>query len=135
MKPVAGLWRRRLRIASGAWIARKAPDALVDGMTLLMFRLRQIPNAILPSYEIADMAKQGREVRLFSKRHEWYWRNDPRFSQTLDPKRIKLAFANKVALKRWQRELNAIINEGAANPSMGSIDDGQEGAREPRAAP
>ena len=26
-----------------AWIARKAPDPMIDGMTLLMFRLRQVP--------------------------------------------------------------------------------------------
>lgn len=32
-----------------AWIARKAPDPVIDGMTLLMFRLRQVPGAMLPS--------------------------------------------------------------------------------------
>jgi hypothetical protein len=30
-----------------AWIARKAPEPVIDGMTLLMFRLRQVPGAIL----------------------------------------------------------------------------------------
>ena len=113
-----------LRLA--AWIARKAPDILVDTTTLLMFRLLEVPGAILPSDEIAEMAKQARKVCLFSKRHEWYWRNDPRFSKILDPKRIKLAFADEIALKRWQSELNAIILQGAAKPPMGSIDDGQE---------
>ncbi len=58
-----------LRLA--AWIARKAPDALVDSMTLLMFRLRQVPDAILPSDKIAELAKQARKVCLHSKRHEW----------------------------------------------------------------
>ena len=66
-----------LRLA--AWIARKAPDVLFDMTTLLMFRLRQVPGAIRPSDEIAEMAKQARKVCLYSKRHEWYWRNDPRF--------------------------------------------------------
>ena len=64
-----------LRLA--AWIARKAPDVLVDTTTLLMFRLRQVPGAILPSDEIAEMAKKARKVCLYSKRHEWHWRNDP----------------------------------------------------------
>jgi hypothetical protein len=96
-----------LRLA--AWIARKAPNALVDSMTLLMLRLRQVPDAILPSEKIAEMAKQARKVCLFSKRHEWYWRNDPCFSKILHPKRIKLAFTDEIALKRWQSELNAII--------------------------
>jgi hypothetical protein len=113
-----------LRLA--AWIARKAPDVLFDMMTLLMFRLRQVPNAIQPSDEIAEMAEKARKVCLNSKRHEWYWRNDPRFKKILDPKRIKLAFADEIALERWQSELNAIINQGAASPPVGSNHDGQE---------
>ena len=40
-----------LRLA--AWIARKAPDVPADTPTLLMFRLREVPGAILPSNEIA----------------------------------------------------------------------------------
>jgi hypothetical protein len=113
-----------LRLA--AWIAQKAPDALLDSMTLLMFRLRQVPDAMLPSDKIAELAKQARKVCLYSKRHEWYWRNDPRFSKILDPKRMKLAFADEIALKRWRGELNVIINRVAVKPSMDSIDDGQE---------
>ena len=113
-----------LRLA--AWIARKAPDVLVDSTILLMFRLRQVPGAILPSDEIAELAQQARKVWLYSKRHEWYWRNDPSFSKILDPKRIKLAFANEIALKQWQSELNAIILQATAKPPTGSIDDGQE---------
>jgi hypothetical protein len=100
-----------------AWISRKAPDAVIDGMTLLMFRLRQVPDAILPSDRIAELAEEARKVCLYSKRHEWHWRHDPRFSEILNPKRIKLAFADEIALKRWQSELNAIILQAAAkNP-------------------
>ena len=113
-----------LRLA--AWIARKAPDILFDMTTLLMFRLRQVPGAIRPSDEIAEMAKQARKVCLYSKRHEWYWRNDPRFVKILNPKRIKSAFADEIALKRWQSELNAIILQVTAKTPMDSIDDGQE---------
>ena len=58
-----------------AWIARKAPDALVETMTPLMFRLREVPDAILPSDEIAEMAWQARDVRIASKKLEWLWRN------------------------------------------------------------
>ena len=103
-----------LRLA--AWIARKAPDVLIDMRTLLMFRLRQVPNAIRPSDEIAEMAKQARKVWLYSKRHEWLWRNDPRFSKILNPKRIKSAFADEIALKQWQSELNAIIVQVTEKP-------------------
>jgi hypothetical protein len=49
-----------LRLA--AWIARKAPDALLANMTLVMFRLRQVPGAILPSDNIPELVKQAREV-------------------------------------------------------------------------
>jgi hypothetical protein len=109
-----------------AWIARKAPDPVIDGMTLLMFRLRQVPGAILPSDKIAEMTENARKVCLYSKRHEWYWRNDPRFSKILDPKRIKLAFADEIALKRWHSELNAIILQATAKTPRGSNDDGQK---------
>jgi hypothetical protein len=95
-----------------AWIARKAPEPMIDGMTLLMFRLRQVPGAILPSEKIAEMAKQAREVWIASKQHEWAWRNDARFAEILSPKRIKLAFADEIALKHWKRELNAITVPG-----------------------
>jgi hypothetical protein len=113
-----------LRLA--AWIARKAPDVLFDMMTLLMFRLRQVPDAIRTSDEIAEMAKQARKVRLYSKRHEWYWRNDPRFKIILDPKRMKLAAADEIELKRWQNELNAIILQVTVKCPQGAIDDGQK---------
>jgi hypothetical protein len=41
-------------------------------------------------------------------------------------KRIRLAFADEIALKRWQSKLKAIIDEGAAKTPRGSIDDDQE---------
>ena len=37
------------------------------------------------------------------------WRNDPRFSKILDPKRIGRLSPTKLCMKLWQRELNAII--------------------------
>jgi hypothetical protein len=113
-----------LRLA--AWIARKAPDRMIEGMTLLMFRLRRVPGAILPSDKIAEMAENARKVCLYSKRHEWHWRNHPSFSKILHPKRIKLAFADEIALKQWQRELNAIILQATAKIPTGSNNDGQE---------
>jgi hypothetical protein len=109
-----------------AWIARKAPDPMIDGMTLLMFRLRQVPGAIRPSDEIAEMAKEARDRWIRSKNLERLWRNDPRFCQVLDPKRIKSAFADKDASQRWQRELNAVIVQGAAKPLIGSNDESQK---------
>jgi hypothetical protein len=90
-----------------AWIARKAPDYMIDGMTLLMFRLRQVPDAILPSVKIAEMAMQAEQAWRISKQHEWLWKNDPRFSKLMSPKRIKQAFAYPIALKHWQEEVKA----------------------------
>jgi hypothetical protein len=109
-----------------AWIARKAPDPIIDGMTLLMFRLRQVPGAILPSDKIAEMAENARKVCLYSQRHEWHGRNHPSFSKILLSTRIKLAFADEIALKQWQRELNAIILQATAKTPTGSNNDGQE---------
>jgi hypothetical protein len=88
-----------------AWFARRAPDALINGLILSMLRLREIPNAILPSEQIAKMAKDARGVWNASQRLEWLWRNDPRFSEVLSPKRMKAAFANEIALKCWQEEI------------------------------
>jgi hypothetical protein len=113
-----------LRLA--AWIARKVPEALLANMILVMFRLRQVPGAILPSDNIPELVKQAREVCVSSKRHEWCWAQRSRFSKILHPKQIKLAFADEITLKRWRRELNAIINQEAAKPPMGSNDDCQE---------
>ena len=113
-----------LRLA--AWIARKAPDVLLDTMTLLMFRLREVPDAIKPSDEIAEMAKQARDACMASRRLEWLSCNDPRFSKILDPKRMKTTFADENALKHWQRELKAIIDERVAKAPDGFRDDGQE---------
>jgi hypothetical protein len=106
-----------LRLA--ATVARKPPDIFVDSMILLMFRLREVPGAIRPSDEIAELAQQARKVWLYSKRHEWHWRHHPSFSKILHPKRIKSAFANEIALKRWQRELNAIIVQATAKTPDG----------------
>jgi hypothetical protein len=113
-----------LRLA--ATVARKPPEVLVDSMILLMFRLREVPGAIRPSDEIAELAQQARKLLLYSKRHEWHWLNHPSFSKILHPKRIKLAFADEIALKQWQRQLNAIILQATAKAPTGSDNDGQE---------
>jgi hypothetical protein len=94
-------------------------------MTLLMFRLREVPEAILASDKIAEMAKDVRAICIRSKKLEWLWQNDPRFSEILDPKRIKSAFVDKGAQARWRAELDGIILRATAKPPMGSID-GQE---------
>jgi hypothetical protein len=90
-----------------AWIARKAPDGLLDGATLLLFRLRTMPGALMPSDKIAEMAKQAKQAWRISKQYEWLWKNDPRFSKLMSPKRIKQAFADPIALKHWQEEVKA----------------------------
>ncbi len=92
-----------LRLA--AWIARKAPDTLIDAMILLVFRLREVRGAILPSDRIAEMAKEAEQVWRDSKKLEWLWKHDPSFSNLLSPKRIRQAFADPIALKRWQEEV------------------------------
>jgi hypothetical protein len=101
------------------WIARKAPDALVDSMMLLMFRLRQVPGALMPPEQSSALARQAFETCKVSKQYEWLWRNDPRFAEILNPKRIKSAFADEIARERWQHELKAITVEAAEKPLIG----------------
>jgi hypothetical protein len=87
------------------WVVRKAPDALIDGLILGVLRLREVPNAIHSSEKIAEMAQEAQVFWRASKHHEWLWRNDPRFSEALNPKRIRTAFTDQITLKRWQEEV------------------------------
>lgn len=90
-----------------AWLARKAGDDLIDGLTLGVLKLRAVPAAIHSSEKIAGMAKDALAARKVSKQLEWLWRHDPRYKQVLDPKRIRAAFADHVMLKLWQQEVRA----------------------------
>ncbi|MDB5595659.1 MAG: hypothetical protein JWM36_2620 [Hyphomicrobiales bacterium] len=89
------------------WIAQRAPDAVVDGMTLAMLRLRAVPDAILSSQQIAALALQAREMEILSKRIEGIWRNNPHFKEVFTPKRIRDAFADEFSMKRWIEAVNA----------------------------
>ena len=113
-----------LRLA--AWIARKAPDVLVDTTTLLMFRLRQVPAPFCRRTRSlkwrSKLAKSGSIQRGMSGTGATI----PASRKSFIPKRIKSAFADEIALKRWQSELNAIIVQATAKTPMGSNDDGQE---------
>jgi hypothetical protein len=88
-----------------AWLARKAGDDLIDGLTLGMLKLRAVPAAIHSSEKIAGMAKDALAARKVSKQLEWLWRHDPRYKQVLDPKRIRAAFADHISLKRWKDQV------------------------------
>ena len=94
---------------------------MIDGMTLLMFRLRQVPDAILPSDKIAEMATAGpRRLHLLQSSMNGSGatiRASRKFSTQSE---LKLAFADEIALKRWQRELNAIIVQATEKPLTGS---------------
>src|SRR5262249_43586093 len=61
-----------------AWLARKATDDMIDGLTLAMLKLRAVPEAIHSSQKIASMAKDAVAVSKASKHLEWLWRHDPR---------------------------------------------------------
>ena len=60
-----------------AWFAKKAPDALIDGLILPMMRLRAIPGAILSSEKIAKLAIQARAAREMYARIEQLGRETP----------------------------------------------------------
>jgi hypothetical protein len=72
-----------------------------------MMRLRKVPDAILPSEQIAKMAKEALAVWKVSKQLEWLWRHDSRYKHVLDPKRIRAALADHIMLKLWKEEVKA----------------------------
>jgi hypothetical protein len=100
-----------------AMIVRKTPLPMMSLLTLVMFRLRQVPEATQSSNQIEQMARTAQSNWLESKKLEHLWRTDSRYSILLSPKRIKLAFADEIALKRWQRELNAITVDASNIPT------------------
>jgi hypothetical protein len=103
-----------LRLA--AWLSRamaRQRALLVLGFALL----KRTDHPFLGSDQIAELATQAEIAKRNSLRLKEIAESDPRFSEVLDPKRIKSAFADEIALKRWQSELNAIILQVTAkNP-------------------
>lgn len=100
-----------------AWLARKATDDMIDGLTLGMLKLRVVPEAIHSSEKIASMAKDAVALSKASKQLEWLWRHDPRYRRILDPKRIRAAFADHIMLKLWQDEVRATTMRSLPTPS------------------
>jgi hypothetical protein len=95
-----------------AWFAKKAPDALIDGLILPMMRLRAMPGAILSSEKIAQLAIQARAGREMYARIEQLRRGDPRFRKVFDPKRIRAAYADKISLKRLEEDVRIARDRG-----------------------
>jgi hypothetical protein len=102
-----------------AWFARKAPDPVMDGLILGMLRLRKVPDAIVPSKQIAQMATEAEACWKNWRRLTFLSQSDPRFSEVLKPKRIKAAFVDEPALKRWRDEVE--------RASMGQLPEKQKG--------
>ena len=69
--------------------------------------------------QIADLAKQAQEAWTASKHYEWAWKNNPRYAELLNPSRIKKAFADKIALKRWQEQVKAVSLQPSDETSIG----------------
>jgi hypothetical protein len=95
-----------------AWVAKKAPDDLIDGLILPMMRLRAIPGAILPSEKIAELAIQASAVRERVETIERLRTEDPRFREVFDPKRIRAAYADKISLKRHEEDVRIARDRG-----------------------
>jgi hypothetical protein len=105
-----------LRLA--AWLSRAmAPQRalLVLGFALL----KRTDHPFWGSDQIAELVLQAEIAKRNSLRLKEIAESDPRFSDVLNPKRIKSAFADEIALKRWQRELNAITVSGATKALIG----------------
>jgi hypothetical protein len=99
-----------LRLA--AWIAEKKPELTIAMMLLGMARLRQIPNDLYSSAEIAKMAEDAKKCRASAIAIGELRKYTPAFKEVLSPKRIKTAFADQPSLNNWRREI-AVAREAA----------------------
>ena len=95
-----------------AWYAEKAPDTMIDGLILLLMRLGAIPGAILSSEKIAELAVQAQAARTKFETIERLRREDPRFREVFDPKRLRAAFADKISLKRLEEDVRIARDRG-----------------------
>ncbi len=90
-----------------AWIARKANNSMLDGLTLIILLLRRIPGAMISSEEIAATANAARQAKYASDSIRELARSDARFTEVFSPKRIRLGFSDRVEMSRWQKEIES----------------------------
>jgi hypothetical protein len=110
-----------LRLA--AWLSRVIGPPQRALLVLGFALLKRTDHPFLGSDQIAELVLQAQNANRNSLRLKELAESDLRFSAVLNPKRIKSAFADKIAFKRWQGELNAITVQGAAKPLTGSNHD------------
>jgi hypothetical protein len=95
-----------------AWFAKKAPDALIDGLILPAMRLRNIPGAILSSEKIAELAVQAQAAQAIFETIERLGKEDPRYREVFHPKRIRAALPDKISLKRLVEDVRIARDRG-----------------------
>ncbi len=95
-----------------AWYAEKAPDTMIDGLILPIMRLRSIPDAMLSSEQITDLAIQAQAAQTMFETIERLRREDPRYKQVFDPKRLRVALTDKNSLKRLEEDVRIARDRG-----------------------
>lgn len=87
-----------------AWIANKKPELAIAAGILSFARLRQIPNDLYSSTEIAEMAIAARRCRDNGARIRHLRLSEPKLKEVLAPKRIKAALQDQISYKLWLQD-------------------------------
>lgn len=90
-----------------AWIADKQPELAIAVGVLGFARLRQIPNDLYSSAEIAEMANTARQCREDAATIRQLRSSHPNLSTVLAPKKIKAGLKDPISHKRWLQEIEA----------------------------
>ena len=119
---------RAFGLRFAAWLSRAmAPRRalLVLGFALL----KRTDHPFLGSDQIAELALQAQIAKRNSLRLKELAESDPRFTAVLNPQRIKSAFADEIALKRWRSELDGIMLQANGRSPMGTEDESRKVSR------
>jgi hypothetical protein len=90
-----------------AWIADKQPELAIAVGVLGFARLRQIPNDLYSSAEIAEMAGMAARCREDAAAIRQLRSSRSYLEEVLAPKRIKAGLKDPVSYRRWLQELEA----------------------------
>lgn len=88
-----------------AWIAEKKPELTIAAGILGFARLRQIPNDLYSSAEIAKMAQTAKRCRDDAAAIRQLRSTHARFKEVLAPERMRAGFRDQVAHKQLLKEI------------------------------
>jgi hypothetical protein len=104
-KDIYGSGAFGLRLIS--WISNKKPELLIAAVILGIMRLRQIPNDLHLSPEIAKMAHAAKRCRNDAETMRRFRSSHPHFKEVLSPRRLRLGFRDESSYGQLLKEIEA----------------------------